>query len=232
MSALLVHCVDVARTYGRGRSAVVALHRVSCTVEAGEQIALVGPSGSGKSTLLHLMAGIDDPTAGEITWPAIGDRKSLRPGPVGMVFQGTSLIPSLDVLENVAFPLLLAGADPAPAADEANAALARLGLEDLAPRLPEEISGGQAQRVAIARVLVGTPRLILADEPTGQLDRDAAALVFEQLITAAETTGAALVVSTHDATVAERLHRRWSMLDGGLAVPPGRAHPALALEGT
>src|ERR1700730_4103899 len=105
--APLVRCVAVARTYGAGRSAVVALHGATCRVAAGDGIALVGPSGSGKSTLLHLMAGLDTPTAGELSWPALGDRSQIRPGPVGIVFQGPSLLPALDVIENVALPLLL-----------------------------------------------------------------------------------------------------------------------------
>jgi ABC-type lipoprotein export system ATPase subunit len=212
----LVRCIDVARTYGSGRAAVVAVHGVSCEVNAGEGIAIVGPSGSGKSTLLHLMAGLDDPTTGAISWPALGDRSALRPRLVGVVFQGPSLLAPLDVEENVALPLVLGGTDPALAAEAARIALARLGLDDVAGSLPEELSGGQAQRAAVARVLAARPRLILADEPTGQLDHVTGARVMDALLATASETDAALVVSTHDAAVAERLGRQWQIADGKL----------------
>jgi ABC-type lipoprotein export system ATPase subunit len=213
---VLVRCERVARAFGTGRAAVVALHGATCEVAAGEQIALMGPSGSGKSTLLHLMAGLDTPTTGTVTWPAVGDRSQLRPGPIGIVFQGPSLLPPLSVIENVALPLLLAGAPE----DEANAAaldaLDRLAISDVAGKLPEELSGGQAQRAAIARALAARPRVILADEPTGQLDHETAARVVDVLLEVARDTGAALVVSTHDPAVAGRLAQRWTVLDGRL----------------
>ncbi|MCU1350808.1 MAG: ATP-binding cassette protein [Acidimicrobiales bacterium] len=212
----VVICESVARTYGMGPNAVVAVHGVSCTVPRDARIALTGPSGSGKSTLLHLMAGLDVPTAGTVTWPAIGDRQDLRPGPVAIVFQGPSLIPSLDVLENVSLATLLAGVSPSESRDQAVAALEQLGLTRLTNALPDELSGGQAQRVAVARALVGSPVLLLADEPTGQLDHAAAALVIDALVHAADHLGAALVISTHDPEIAERLPTRWSMTDGRL----------------
>jgi putative ABC transport system ATP-binding protein len=212
----VVCCVDVARTFGSGRAAVVAVHDATCAIMPGEHVALVGPSGSGKSTLLHLMAGLDVPTRGQVTWPTIGERDQLRPLQVGVVFQAPSLIPALDVLENVAFPLVLQGADPASANDQALDALQRLHLEELAVKIPDELSGGQAQRVAVARVLAARPRLVLADEPTGQLDHATAAGVIDALLEAADHTGAALVVSTHDAAIATRFPTRWTMDDGRL----------------
>jgi ABC-type lipoprotein export system ATPase subunit len=217
MTEPLVVCEHLARTFGRGRTAVVAVHDVSCAIAPGARIAITGPSGSGKSTLLHLLAGLDEPTAGTISWPAIGTR--LRPGPVAVVFQGPSLVPSLDVSENVALPLLLAGMARAEAVLAARAALARLGLVLLGPRLPEELSGGQAQRVAIARALATRPRLLLADEPTGQLDHESAAEVVDALLEIGRDPSAALVVSTHDEAIAERLATRWRMTDGALAIP-------------
>jgi ABC-type lipoprotein export system ATPase subunit len=213
---VLVQLDGAARSYGAGPTATVALQAASGTVPADARIALVGPSGSGKSTLLHLMAGLDSPTVGTVTWPGIGDRDALRPGPVAVIFQGPSLLPPLSVVENVALPLILQGRDERDANATAVAALDRLGLADLADKLPEEISGGQAQRVAVARALAGEPRLILADEPTGQLDHVSGAAVVDVLLEAADHAGAALVVATHDPAVADRLDERWELHSGKL----------------
>jgi ABC-type lipoprotein export system ATPase subunit len=220
VSQPLVLCRGVARTFGRGAAATVALQPTDCEVWPGARIALTGPSGSGKSTLLHLLAGLDQPTGGEICWPALGDSTALRPGPVGVVFQGPSLLSPLTVEENAALPLVLDGMRDEEAHRGAREALERLGLGELAAKLPEEISGGQAQRAAVARALAGRPRLILADEPTGQLDRASGAAVVEVLLAAAEHTSAALVVATHDPAVAERLSERWRMHSGRLE--PGK----------
>lgn len=215
-NAPLVVCDRAGRTFGSGPTAVVAVHGVNCRVDPRQRIALTGPSGSGKSTLLHLMAGLDTPTVGSITWPALGDRSALRPGPVAVIFQGASLLPALDVLENVAFALVLAGAEDDEARGEARAALERLDLETLAGALPDELSGGQAQRVAVARALAGSPQLILADEPTGQLDHATGAAVIDALLHASRHSGAALLITTHDPSVEERLDDRWQMVDGRL----------------
>ncbi len=215
---MLVRCRDLGRSYGSGRAATVALHNATCDIWSGERIALMGPSGSGKSTLLHLMAGLEAPTSGEVSWPALGQRTDLRPGPVALILQGPSLLPPLDVTENVALPLLLGGLDAHEAQERATRALTRLGLSELATKLPEELSGGQAQRVAIARALAQQPRLLLADEPTGQLDHATAAHVIAVLLDAAQESGAALVVSTHDPEVATRLDQRWRVADGHLTV--------------
>jgi ABC-type lipoprotein export system ATPase subunit len=217
-ASVLVRCDGLARTYGSGPTAVVALHDATCEIWPRERIAIMGPSGSGKSTLLHLIAGLETPTAGTIAWPALGDRASLRPGPVAIVFQGPSLLPPLDVLENVALPLILGGAGPDDARERACAALGRLGLAELHTKLPEELSGGQMQRVAIARALAQRPRLLLADEPTGQLDQHTATQVVDVLMEVAAETEAALVVSTHDPAVAARLDQDWPVADGRLTV--------------
>ncbi|MBI2684306.1 MAG: ABC transporter ATP-binding protein [Actinobacteria bacterium] len=219
MSAV-VRCDGVSRTYGSGPTEAVALRPADCVVEAGQHIAVTGPSGSGKSTLIHLMAGLDIPTTGAVSWPTIGDRDALRPGPVAMVFQGPSLIAPLSVLENVALPLQLAGTSAAVAVEAAIAMLARTGLESLADKLPEELSGGQAQRVAIVRVLASDPVVIFADEPTSQLDHENATRIVEVLIQAANATGAALVVATHDHTIAARFAVRWTV-DSGVLVTNG-----------
>ena len=218
MTTIVVRATDVARSFGRGPNAVVAVYGVSCEARTGDLIALSGPSGSGKTTLLHLLAGLDTPTTGLVEWPAIGIRDRLRPGPVAIVFQGPSLLPPLNVVENVALPLLLAGVDRDSSHRTAIDALHRLELDSLAAKLPEELSAGQAQRVAVARVLAGRPQLILADEPTGQLDHPNAAAVIDVLIAAATQLDAALIVNTHDAAIADRLDRRWSMTGGRLIV--------------
>jgi putative ABC transport system ATP-binding protein/lipoprotein-releasing system ATP-binding protein len=210
----------VSRTFGHGAAATVALASTDCEVHKGDRIALVGPSGSGKSTLLHVMAGLDAPTHGLVSWPAIGERADLHPGRVAVIFQGPSLLPALTVLENVALPLVLDGTRDAQARAGARTALDALNLGELADKLPEEISGGQAQRIAVARALAGRPVLILADEPTGQLDRANGAIVVDVLLAAAEHTGAALVVATHDLSVADRVPTRWHMHSGELSSAP------------
>ena len=213
---VVVQCDRAARTFGRGATAVVAVHGASCTVHHADRIAIVGPSGSGKSTLLHLLAGVDRPTTGSIRWPGI--EGALRPGPVAIVFQAPFLLPALDVAENTALPLVLAGRPPREARAIALEMLARLGIDSLAAKVPDDLSGGQAQRVAVARALVTNPVLLLADEPTGQLDRTTAATVIDALLQAAYECRAALVIATHDRAVADRLPSHWLMTDGRLRV--------------
>jgi ABC-type lipoprotein export system ATPase subunit len=214
-AAAVADCRRVGRTFGRGPAEVVAVRDVTARVFPGQRVAVMGESGSGKSTLLHLLAGLDSPTTGQVSWPGLTMRAG-RPAGVGVVFQAPSLLPALDVTDNVALPLLLADVPPVEARDRAVAALGRLDMDGLAAASPEELSGGQAQRVAIARVLAGTPALVLADEPTGQLDRRTAAHVLDVLLDAVDALGAALVVSTHDPLVAGRLDDCWSMSDGRL----------------
>ena len=222
MSTLLVQGNQLTRTFGAGPAAVAAVRSAAFQLRAGDRVALVGPSGSGKSTLLHLLAGLDTPTEGTIGWPGLGGHpRTLRAGLVAVVFQGPSLLPALDVVENVAFPLLLAGVAPVEAERQATAALGALGLSRLGRQLPDELSGGQAQRVAVARALAGKPRLLLADEPTGQLDHETAGPVVELLLAAADAADAALLVTTHDETVAARMSQRWEMDDGHLVSPLG-----------
>jgi ABC-type lipoprotein export system ATPase subunit len=213
MSDVLVRAKGICKRFGSGPGAVTAVADATFEIAPGDRIALVGPSGSGKSSLLHLIAALDEPSGGVIEWPAIGRAEDLRPGPVSFAFQGPSLLPPLTVAENVALPALLAGAEAAPAAAAAEALLERLGLSDVAAKLPEEISGGQAQRAGLARALMGEPRLILADEPTGQLDRSSAVQLMDVLLGQAEETGAALVVATHDESVTEQLPLRWTMTE-------------------
>ncbi len=216
MDDLVVGAQDVRRVYGGGGLSVVAVQGATFSVPAGRRIAIVGPSGSGKSTLLHLMAGIDLPTSGVMTWPAIGGRDSLRPGPIAVAFQGPSLLPALTVTENVALPLLLEGRDEPLASAAATTCLDLFDLREVADKLPEEISGGQSQRAGLARALVSEPRLMIVDEPTGQLDRETAARTMLALVDAVDGLGAALVVATHDLDVAERMDVCWRMDSGDL----------------
>jgi ABC-type lipoprotein export system ATPase subunit len=209
----LVECRGAGVVYSSGTQSVVALQPTDCAIFERDRIALVGPSGSGKSTLIHLLSGLQDPTTGTVSWPALAG-VPLRPGPIGVVFQGPSLLPPLTVCENVALPLQLMGQPQAAAAAKALELLALVGVAELAERIPDELSGGQAQRVAIARALVTTPRLILADEPTSQLDHANSAIVIDSLLDSAAATGAAVVVTTHDPAIAERLDDIWSVVDG------------------
>jgi putative ABC transport system ATP-binding protein len=219
MTVTAIACDEVALTYGRGATAVVAVHGVTCSIPTGARIVIMGPSGSGKSTLLHLLAGLETPTRGRVQWPGFGTTPASRPGLVGLVFQGPSLIPALDVVENVALPGILNGDPEADARELAIRSLTELDIESLANKLPEELSGGQAQRVAIARVLAARPSVILADEPTGQLDGATGAHVVDVLLQAANALGAAVVISTHDPSVAQRLDETWTMRSGALTTP-------------
>ncbi len=160
---------------------------------------------------------LDSPTMGAVLWADSGETAP-RAARAAVVFQSPSLIPDLDVLDNVTLPLLLAGVDRTSARLAAYEALARIGLSSLEERVPDELSGGQAQRVAVARALATRPRLILADEPTGQLDLETGTHVIDALIEAVDDLGAALVVSTHDRAIAGRLPATWTMHDGRLSV--------------
>jgi putative ABC transport system ATP-binding protein/lipoprotein-releasing system ATP-binding protein len=165
--------------------------------------------------LAALIADLDAPTSGQLTWPALGRRGALRPKYIGIVFQAPSLIPTLSVLENVEVPLRLAGGNPSPRT-EAMKALEAVGLASIADKIPDELSGGQAQRVALARAIALKPKLILADEPTGQLYQSIARQTIDALLASIEGTDVALVVATHDPAVAERMKTTWHMDHGQL----------------
>lgn len=220
MTDLLIETLGVARSFERGGKTVEALAPATCRVRVGDRIALLGPSGSGKSTLLHLMGGLDLPSAGEIRWPLLGDRNALRPSKVAMVFQSPSLMPPVSVVENVELPLILigGGGDARAAAMDA---LARVGLADLAEKLPEELSGGQGQRVAMARAIAAHPQLLLADEPTGQLDQATGRTLIDGLLGWLAGSQTALVIATHDLAIAERMDRVWRMDHGRLSLNSG-----------
>lgn len=212
---ILVETWNVAKDYNMADGTTVnVLNGIDCAIHAGDRLALVGPSGSGKSTLMHILGGLVEPTRGTVNWPALGVREQLQPSKVQFVFQSPSLFPALNIARNVALPMVLAGGFT-DAATRAHEMLERFGLADLAEKLPEELSGGQAQRVAMARALVIGPKLVLADEPTGQLDSSTANSFLETVFEVAFTVGAALLVATHDSEIARRMDQRW-MLDRGV----------------
>ncbi|MBL8327023.1 MAG: ABC transporter ATP-binding protein [Rubrivivax sp.] len=206
---------------------------VTLALEAGEFVALVGESGVGKSTLLNCIAGLDRPDSGRITLAgmdlaALGDdgRARLRRTQVGFVFQAFHVLPHLPVVENVALPLWLAGVARGAAAERAEAALAAVGLEGLAARWPAQLSGGQLQRVAIARAVVHGPGLILADEPTGNLDPATAAVVLEVLRRQVREAGAACLLVTHSAAAAGAADRTLRLTPAGVGPAAEKAGAA------
>lgn len=230
----MIEALDVHKTYRRGTVEVNAVRGVSLKIEAGEMVAIVGPSGSGKSTLLNLLGALDRPTTGEVLIAGArlsgmddAARTRLRRDKVGLVFQFFNLLPLLTARENVALPLLLAGVARAEAERRADEMLGKVGLAARGDHTPDEMSGGEMQRVAVARALGGRPRVILADEPTGNLDSSAGAGVLELLRGATRDAGCAVVMVTHDpraAAVADRvLEFRDGLLVSERARPSGAA---------
>jgi putative ABC transport system ATP-binding protein len=218
----VVGVMDVTKTYRLGALSVTALAGVSLQVAPGEFLALAGPSGSGKTTLLNLIGCLDTPTAGEIaidgepvtSWSA-GRRADLRASKLGFVFQTFNLIPVLTAWENVEYPLLIRGRRRDVAA-RVSGALEQVGLADRAPHRPAELSGGQQQRVAIARALVGEPGLVLADEPTANLDSATGHEIVELMRRINRERGTTFVFSTHDPRVMKAADRVLEMTDGRL----------------
>lgn len=219
---------QLTKVYGTGDASVRALDGVSLKVERGEFVAVMGASGSGKSTLLHLLGGVDKPTSGRITLDGVSlyDQKEeeltvFRRRQIGLVYQFYNLVPLLTVEENLTLPLLLDGrtADPARVLD----LLARLGLEGKRRAFPAQLSGGQQQRVAIARALVTRPALLLADEPTGNLDSAASESVMRMLVQLNETTGQTIVMITHDEVLALQAKRILRLRDGRIVKDEVRA---------
>jgi putative ABC transport system ATP-binding protein len=219
----LIQLQSVSRTYRSGRLQVPALRDVDLEVRAGDFLAIVGPSGSGKSTLMHLLGCLDRPDEGRYLLDGLdvallddNGLAQLRSLAIGFVFQSYNLLPRTTALENVAAPLLYQGVKRRERLDRARAELDRLGLGDRLQHVPTELSGGQQQRVAIARALVTQPSLILADEPTGNLDSSSGAEVLA-LLKALHAEGATIILITHDAEVAAAAARTVSIHDGRLA---------------
>jgi lipoprotein-releasing system ATP-binding protein len=224
----MLQVTDLTKDYPTPRGSLRVLDRVSLTLAPGDAIAVTGPSGSGKSSLLYILGALDAPTSGRVM---LDDRNPFELKPdalaafrneqIGFVFQDHCLLPQCTVLENVLVPTLVASkADGAAAAARARQFIGRVGLADRIDHRPAELSGGERQRVAIARALINGPRLLLCDEPTGNLDHAAAATVADMLLDLHRTGGTILVVVTHSTALAARLPRRVELRDGVLHQAP------------
>jgi putative ABC transport system ATP-binding protein len=222
----LVQVRSVGRIFGHGSTEVQALRDVSFTVGRGQLVALIGRSGSGKTTLLNVVGGLDEPTSGEVmiggrsvTGMSARDRTALRRSTVAFIFQSFGLIPMLSAAENVGIPLRVAGIARAEREERVRLMLSIVGLADHARQRPGELSGGQQQRVAIARALAGQPELLIADEPTGQLDSETGRQIMRLLRTVVQAEGVTALVATHDAALHE-------LADDVLVLDDGRLVPA------
>ncbi|MEI6349889.1 MAG: ABC transporter ATP-binding protein [Verrucomicrobiota bacterium] len=216
----LVELTDITKQYQVGDQKIMALDRVSLTIERGEFLAIIGPSGSGKSTLMHLLGCLDTPTSGRLVIDGVDVSKAtndelaaMRNAKIGFIFQSFNLLPKFNVLKNVELPMVYAGVSSRIRTERAMAAIERVGLIERIHNTPLQLSGGQCQRVAIARALVNDPKIVFADEPTGNLDShtgESILTLFREL----SESGRTIVIVTHDNGIAARLPRRIEMRDG------------------
>lgn len=221
---ILLQCDNLCKRYQEGSVQTDVLRNVSFSVKPGEIMAIVGSSGSGKSTLLHLLGGLDTPTSGEVVFDgkslnamSSAAKAELRNRELGFIYQFHHLLPDFSALENVAMPLLIGKTAKVGAQAKALAMLKAVDLDHRAVHRPAELSGGERQRVAIARALVNSPRLVMADEPTGNLDARNANAIFDLLGELNQTQGTAFLVVTHDLNLAKRIQRQMEMRDGILS---------------
>ncbi|WP_367606069.1 lipoprotein-releasing ABC transporter ATP-binding protein LolD [Legionella sp. W05-934-2] len=221
MSNTILTCTGLEKSYHDGRYEVSVLRGIDLTISKGERIAIVGPSGSGKSTLLHLLGGLDNPTGGEIAifgkkWQALSEKKRCqqRNRHLGFIYQFHHLLPELSALDNIAIPQVIAGKSVKDSQQLANQILTEVGLSHRIDHKPSQLSGGERQRVAIARALINQPACVLADEPTGNLDHATATKVFDKLLALNETHNTALVIVTHDKSLAQKMDRVLTLVDG------------------
>lgn len=219
----LLRCTNLSKEYSDGESSVKVLNHVNFTVNQAEQIAIVGSSGSGKSTLLHLLGALDQPTSGEVTFEqknifqfSENQQAQFRNKALGFVYQFHHLLPEFNALENVAMPLYIAKMKVKEANSLALSMIEKVGLARRATHKPSELSGGERQRIAIARALVSQPKLILADEPTGNLDQKTGESIYQLLSELREQTKTSFVVVTHDIQLANKLDRSLNLVDGVL----------------
>ncbi|QSX32404.1 lipoprotein-releasing ABC transporter ATP-binding protein LolD [Shewanella avicenniae] len=221
----LLQVEGVSKSYLEGKVSTPVLHEVSLCINAGEQVAIVGSSGSGKSTLLHIMGTLDKPSAGKVLLNgqnlyqmSLAKQAKVRNEQIGFIYQFHHLLPEFTALENVSMPGWIAGHNKKEVAQRATALLERVGLSHRLTHLPSELSGGERQRVAIARALINQPKLVLADEPTGNLDAASGEAVYQLVQELAKQFDTAFVVVTHDQALADRMDRQLRMVDGHLLV--------------
>ena len=217
----VLEAINVYKSYRRGDHVVTALNGVTLTVSAGERVAVMGPSGCGKSTLLHLCGAMDRPSKGEVRLEgqslcSLDDDQltRLRRRQVGFVFQSFNLMPTLTVAQNIGLPLLLSGSGEDEARTAAEELAKRVGLTPRLDHLPQQLSGGEVQRVAIVRAVIHEPTVLIADEPTGNLDSDNGRRILELLLELNEQSQTAIILATHDESVAHQLDRVVSLRDG------------------